>query len=181
VLVGLLASCSPPKPPATEPAAAVAVERLSIPTSDGTVVTIQGGTFSGTVVGIPDADDVLVSSGSFKVKVRLAEIDCPEWDQPYHAEAKALTSILALGKEVVVTHRQSHWNWKRIVGWVTLPDGTDLSRELLRRGAAWHYEAYSDHPQELEEIEEEAYRSNLGLWSSPNPIPPWEWRLGKRN
>jgi hypothetical protein len=56
-----------------------------------------------------------------------------------------------------------------------LPDGTNLSRELVRAGLAWWYCKYSTDPI-LAALELEAYGARRGLWSDPNPIPPWELR-----
>ena len=43
---------------------------------------------------------------------------------------------------------------------------------------AWHYSAYSHDPT-LARAEADARAAHLGLWSQPNPIPPWDWRHGK--
>jgi endonuclease YncB( thermonuclease family) len=54
-----------------------------------------------------------------------------------------------------------------------------LDQELLKAGLAWHYKAYSADP-ELDRLEAEARRAKRGLRSKPNPVPPWEFRAGKR-
>lgn len=64
---------------------------------------------------------------------------------------------------------------QRMVGEVILPDGTHLSRELVRAGLAWWYHKHSSDPT-LAALELEAHDARRGLWSDPNPIPPWELR-----
>jgi len=66
----------------------------------------------------------------------------------------------------------------RIVGRVYV-DGLDVNRELVAQGFAWVYRKYSDDV-ELLELEAQAMEKGLGLWADPNPIPPWEWRRGRR-
>ncbi len=66
----------------------------------------------------------------------------------------------------------------RIVGRVYLGE-KDVNRELVAQGYAWVYRKYSDDA-ELLELEAEAKKKGLGLWADTNPIPPWEWRRGRR-
>ncbi len=66
----------------------------------------------------------------------------------------------------------------RIVGRVYV-DGINVNRELVAQGYAWVYRRYSNDA-ELLELESGAKQKGLGLWADPNPIPPWEWRRGRR-
>jgi endonuclease YncB( thermonuclease family) len=160
------------------PQAATPNRWIDVPTYEGGRANIPE-TFSGRVTHVPDADDVVVTSNMKRFKVRLAEIDCPEFkgNQPYYNEALKETRELALEKDVKVKYRMTNEQWNRIVGWITLPNGKDLSRELIRRGAAWHYREYSDHLQELDALQAEACRAKRGLWGLPAPpIYPQEWR-----
>ena len=38
---------------------------------------------------------------------------------------------------------------------------------------------YAPADRELARLESEARAARLGLWSQPNPVPPWEWRKGE--
>lgn len=60
-----------------------------------------------------------------------------------------------------------------------LDDGTNLNRNLLAAGLAWHFKRYNDDP-ELAELEDEARKASRGIWADPNPIPPWDWRQNER-
>jgi endonuclease YncB( thermonuclease family) len=112
-----------------------------------------------------------------QLKIRLSDIDTPERKQPFGTRAKQALSELAFGKQarvVAVTVDR----YGRIVGRVYV-DGIDVNRELVAGGFAWVYRRYSNDA-ELLELEAEAKRRRLGLWADPNPIPPWEWRRGRR-
>jgi hypothetical protein len=59
---------------------------------------------------------------------------------------------------------------------VILPDGTNLNREMVERGMAWHYRQFAPDDVILARAQVCAKKVKLGIWSKPNPIPPWEWR-----
>lgn len=40
---------------------------------------------------------------------------------------------------------------------------------------AWNYVKYSKD-KSLADFEAEARKNKIGLWSQPNPIPPWNFR-----
>ena len=58
---------------------------------------------------------------------------------------------------------------------VILDDGTNLNKELVKQGLAWHFKKYSED-FEYSELETEAKKNKIGIWSEENPISPWEWR-----
>jgi hypothetical protein len=61
---------------------------------------------------------------------------------------------------------------------VILPDGRSLNRERVKEGMAWWYRNFAPHDAELARLEAEAREARIGLWSRPNPVPPWGWRHG---
>ena len=73
---------------------------------------------------------------------------------------------------------------ERIIG-VVYVDGQDARLALIRAGLAWHFKRYA-HEQAEEDRERysfaevEARAKRAGLWSDPEPVPPWEWRRLKR-
>ena len=68
--------------------------------------------------------------------------------------------------------------YKRIVGRIYVNE-IDVNRELVAQGYAWVYRKYSNDA-ELLKLEVQAKEKGLGPWADPNPIPPWEWRRGRR-
>ena len=54
-----------------------------------------------------------------------------------------------------------------------------MNQELVAKRYAWVYRKYSNDV-ELLRLEAETRKQELGLWADLSPIPPWEWRRGKR-
>ena len=73
----------------------------------------------------------------------------------------------------------------RTLGKIML-DGCDLNLEQVRRGMAWHYQAYERQQgpgdRHTYAISEKAARAaGRGLWAQPSPVAPWEFRRAKRS
>ena len=60
-----------------------------------------------------------------------------------------------------------------------MTDGTDLSKEMIRNGFAWHYKEYSSD-KELAELEIQARNKKIGLWADKKPMEPWLCRKLRR-
>ena len=86
-------------------------------------------------------------------------------------------SVAVFGRVVAVDVRDVD-RYGRLVGRVVY-EGQDLSLALIRQGLAWHYKEYSSD-QLLADAEDQARASRLGIWSQPDPIPPWEFRRAGR-
>lgn len=130
--------------------------------------------FSGKVIGIIDGDTIEVLENNRPVRIRLAEIDCPESHQDFGQKAKTFTSELAFDKDVKVLVKDID-RYGRTVAEIILPDGRSLNRELISAGLAWWYQRYSSD-QSLGQLQSQAKSAKLGLWSSDNPIAPWDFR-----
>jgi len=135
-----------------------------------------GSKLTNAVLRVIDGDTIeLLLIKSFKfAMIRLDGIDCPEKGQPYYEEATTYTSYLCLHKQVrVIKHDIDKYG--RLIADIILPDGKNLSEELVRAGLAWWYYLYSDDLT-LKRLESEAKNARKGLWYQFNPIPPWEFR-----
>jgi micrococcal nuclease len=141
------------------------------------VTGIAAETFTGKCVGVTDGDTISVMRNGRAVKVRLEGIDCPEPGQDFSNAAKKYTSALVYGKtvEVLVTGTDKY---DRILA-VVHADGTNVNLALVQAGLAWHYTKYSSDTT-LAAAETAARTAEIGLWSLPTPIPPWDWRSGQR-
>jgi endonuclease YncB( thermonuclease family) len=132
-------------------------------------------TFEGTVVGIKDGDTVVVlDSLNHQTILRLAEIDCPEKNQPFGNKAKQFTSDQIYRKKIkyVVTDID---RYGRSIAMIYYDNNKYLSAELIKSGLAWHYKRYSIS-KELANFENSARLQKVGLWYDKNPMEPWEWR-----
>lgn len=139
--------------------------------------SLPAATLSGRVVKIADGDTLTILVGEKQEKIRLSDIDTPERKQPYGTRAKQALAELTFGKLIIVlTTKRDRYG--RLIGHITV-DGLDVNAELVRLGFAWVYRRYSNDP-ELLRLEAVARTERLGLWADSNPIPPWEWRRGRR-
>jgi hypothetical protein len=116
---------------------------------------------------------VAVICASLAYSQQLEGIDCPELGQDFGTRAKQFTSAMVFGKDVQVKEYNLD-RYSRTVARVFV-EGKDLCLELLKAGLAWHYKRYSSDPV-LAEAEDQARKAKAGLWSTPNPVPPWEYR-----
>ncbi|RZC63199.1 hypothetical protein C5167_024957, partial [Papaver somniferum] len=99
--------------------------------------------------------------------------DSPEIRMPYGKEAKVELTELLQGKWLTVgVYCQDQYG--RLVGDVHC-NGNFAQKIMLQKGFAWHFEKYDKRP-ELKQWEKEARAARVGLWASPNPQKPWEWR-----
>jgi len=147
--------------------------------SGALLATAQGSELQGTVVSVKDGDTlVLLTLTKRQVRVRLADIDTPEHDQPYGSRAKQALSALAFGKTAQLRVRDRD-DYGRLVARVYV-EGKDINAELVRQGLAWVYRPFNRDPSLLQ-LEADARMARRGLWSLPEAqrIPPWEWRHGE--
>lgn len=135
--------------------------------------------FEGKVIGIKDGDTFEVLYNGQPEKVRLADIDCPEKQQPFGNNARQYASQLCFGKTVTVTSSGKRDRYGRVVGTITTQEGVNVNEELVKSGLAWHYKAYSKNDT-LSFFQNEAKAQRLGLWQDKNPVAPWNWRKHKR-
>jgi endonuclease YncB( thermonuclease family) len=133
----------------------------------------------GRVVGVHDGDTVtLLVAGRQQVKIRLAQIDAPESHQAFGQRSRQSLSDMVFNKNIRV-EKETIDKYGRTVGTLFV-DGLDANREQIKRGMAWAYRQYLHDPS-LSQVEEKARLAKVGLWSDPNPMPPWEYRHGGKN
>ena len=110
--------------------------------------SVQAQEYMGRVVGVSDGDTItILDAGKRQIKVRLAEIDAPEFRQPYGSRAKQELSRLVFGKTVTVKAQDTD-RYGRTVGRV-YADGSDVNAGMVRRGAAWVYRQYAKDQKPL--------------------------------
>lgn len=129
------------------------------------------------VVRVIDGDSIVVASAGKLVDIRLADIDAPEGRQARGKQAHAALESLVGGKEVRLQLVGGD-TYRRILAHV-FADDVDVNGELVKRGLAWVRRAY-DPPAYLLRYQDDARAAKRGLWADADPIPPWDWRKGKR-
>ena len=66
--------------------------------------------------------------------------------------------------------------YDRVIGDVMLAGGTKANLSLVANGLVWWSQKYAPDDQKLQDAEQQARKSQLGLWSDPRHIEPWDWR-----
>ncbi len=134
-----------------------------------------------------DGDTVVVSSFSNKLKIRMDSIDCPEDGQDWGDIAKAGLIKLIGGRHVYLeehgTDRYERMLATLYVSQETESEWINVNERMVTLGHAWVMRAYYKHlpkhrQDKLNKLERWAKSKKVGLWKSPNPIPPWSWRNG---
>ena len=141
------------------------------------IQTVGAADIVARVMMVHEGDQFTIYHLGRKDKIHLKGIDCPDPKQPYGKQAKHVTAAYIANREVVVRDltrdRQG-----RMTAEILLPNGKLLTQELLREGLAW-VQPNQPNSQSLKDLEELASAAGKGLWSEPNPIPPWKWKPTK--
>lgn len=137
---------------------------------------LGGKVITGKVVSIQDGDTIEILYERQAYRIRLDGIDCPEKGQAFGTKAKTAASDLCFGK-IVTANILDTDRYGRYLAKITLPDGSVLNEELLRRGLAWHYKHYN-RESKYANLETSARALKIGLWSDPSPVAPWDYRRG---
>jgi micrococcal nuclease len=133
-------------------------------------------TYTAKVVSIKDGDTVVVlDSLNNQTTLRLAEVDCPEKNQPFGTKAKQFTSDQIYLKTIKYVVTDTDRYGRNIAKIYYDTDNKYLTAEIIKAGLGWHYKRYSTS-KELASFEDNAKKNKIGLWIDNNPIAPWEWR-----
>jgi endonuclease YncB( thermonuclease family) len=171
-----------PPPPMTAVSTAPQMQPVSTSPQSAPLVPMQSQPPAGRsanshlwrVVGVHDGDTITcLDENNQQQKIRMAEIDAPEIGQDFGKVSRDAMAGMVFGKtvEVVDDGKDRYGRW---IGHVYV-NGTDVNREMVATGNAWHYAAYSKD-QSLADLQAQAQAQKLGLWAQPNPTPPWEFR-----
>ena len=126
------------------------------------------------VIAVSDGDTFTVLINKTATRIRVDAIDAPEKGMPYGKASKKFLSDLCFGKNVTINVITID-RYGRTVASAILPDGKDISTEMIRAGYAWHYKKYSSDTI-LSALEIEARKKRIGLWKDNAPVAPWEIR-----
>jgi endonuclease YncB( thermonuclease family) len=129
--------------------------------------------FTSRCLGVTDGDTVSVTYKGKEARVKLAGVECPEEGQDFCEEAKNFTSELLLDKDLCIDIKELD-HFGRLEARVTVND-RDASLEVLRAGLGWCTKKYAGD-RSFSQAESEAKEKKLGIWSKPDPVPPWTYR-----
>jgi micrococcal nuclease len=126
--------------------------------------------YTGRLVSISETAQVIVLRDGRPESLRLAEVEFPEKGQPQARAARAFANRLALGHVVFV--EESRLGDGRRVAYVTLPDGKNLSAELVKAGLAWpSWQHAGPLASSLAVLQMRAMSDRRGLWGEARTKP----------
>jgi micrococcal nuclease len=131
-----------------------------------------------TVVKIIDGDTYDVLIDGVQTRIRMEGIDAPERGMDFYKKSKEYLGELCIGQQVKVVGDEKD-RYGRLIAKTYLEDGREVGEEMVKAGMAWHFKKYSSD-KTLNDLEILAREQRVGLWSMPEPIPPWEHRKQKR-
>lgn len=138
---------------------------------------------AGRVISVADGDTLTVlTTQNQQIRVRLADIDAPEKGQDFGAKSKQALSEMVFGQHVYLEGNRKD-RFERTIATVYLPHyptPTNVNLAMVSNGFAWHYTQFSRNTN-FAKAQEAARAARKGLWSLPNPIPPWEFRRPTRS
>jgi endonuclease YncB( thermonuclease family) len=173
VVAGAAAVAAQPQQPMVAPFGSPAATQASTSGASG-ASSRQAGTHLWRVVGVHDGDTITcLDESNQQQKVRLASIDAPEIGQEYGKTARENLAAMIFGKTVEVVDEGKD-RYGRIVGRV-YANGQDVNRDMIATGNAWHFAEYSNDAG-LAALQQQAQQQRAGLWTTPNPTPPWDFR-----
>jgi endonuclease YncB( thermonuclease family) len=99
-------------------------------------------TYTARVVSVTDGDTFKALHDGLTIVVRLRWIDAPEKGQGFSDQAARALSDLIAGQTVTVRDYGADLHRRRLAD-VTLEDGRQVNRELVRLGWAWWFRKYT--------------------------------------
>jgi len=123
---------------------------------------------SGKVVKVLDGDTFILENG---IRIRIAEVDCPELHQDFGQESKTFTERQVLYK--VIRYSKINISYDRIVAKVWI-NNMDLTKIIISNGYGWWYQRYSNNLN-LKKLQNLAIKKRKGLWAK-KAIEPYEYR-----
>lgn len=140
----------------------------------------KGRTYWCKVIAVSDGDTLTCYRLNFRrsqTKIRFAYIDAPESSQSYGRESQQLVKSMVYRKLVRINITDSD-RYGRHIG-VVYRIHRNVNEELVKRGAAWVYDAYIKDPKRLKhwlQLQDKAKKQKKGLWKTNRPIRPSAYR-----
>lgn len=134
---------------------------------------------------VVDGDTLIVAKGWSQTMIRLDSIDCPE-DGQHWGDIAAFGLIKLVGGRRVVLEEHGLDSYGRTLATIYVrhangEEWLNVNERMVTIGHAWVMRRFYDHlPKDrqakLNRLEAWAKSKKVGLWSTENPIPPWQWR-----
>ena len=125
------------------------------------------------VTEVIDGDTFKTTERGKPVTVRIADIDCPELQQPGGQEAKQFTTKTLLGTLISIKPIGKKQNGI-LAAKVTTNRGKSMAVLLIQKGLAWTVPKTKNNL--VTSQHKIAKSSKVGIWARNNPEPPWNYR-----
>ncbi|EBM5962871.1 thermonuclease family protein [Salmonella enterica] len=140
-----------------------------------------------TVTRILDGDTLDIREDSSLIRVRLADIDAPEKNQPFGQRSKQMLTELVRNAQDIRIQATGEDRYGRTLANVYVKKcqpqclAYQVNEELIKNGMAWAYR-YHGHATNsaMEQLEMRAREEKRGLWSVPGAIEPWRHRAQEK-
>jgi len=130
-------------------------------------------TARGRVITVTDGDTItILTTKNTQEKIRLLDIDAPERNQSYYEKSRQFLSNMVAGKTVRVVYKDRD-QYGRILG-IVYVGRKNVNEEMIKAGLAWNYH-YSTN-KKYADLEAEAKRKKLNIFSERNPTNPYNFR-----
>ena len=116
--------------------------------------------------------------------VCLEGVDSPKHGQPFGDKARQeLQRITGEHDLRVVVKWLDESKVAFVRAWIPAESDADqeidVGLELIKRGFGWYDGSTFDGDAKYRSAEAEARKAKLGLWSQPDPVPPWEFEAAQ--
>lgn len=149
--------------------------------ADSAPTTAEVGSYTGTCTKVKDGEEFTLTTADGKaLHIYLNGTDAPEQEQDAaacQAAEDALTELI-LNKElrVVVQKSDTHRSYAAVYA-----GDTYINAEMVRRGLSWYSSLHAPDDAALKAANKEAKAAKQGIWATPNPESPWNWRKRNKN
>ena len=124
-----------------------------------------------------------------RIRIRLDSIDCPEDGQPW-GDMATYGLVKMIGGKAVQLEQYGKDDYGRVLATIYVRDDqnakwVNVNERMVMLGHAWVMRRYYGHltperQDQLNRLERWAKSKKVGLWKTPNPMPPWRWRHLRR-
>lgn len=133
-------------------------------------------TYRGKVARMWGGDNFEIIAGTNVHYGYLAEVDTPAVGHFGHQESMTFMRKLIDDDNIEVHVLQRDSFQREVCEVKILADNknVDAALGLLTAGWAWHDRSDGPHADAYRDAQQQAQDAGLGIWSLPNPVPPWE-------
>jgi len=133
--------------------------------------------YTGKVISVTDSSNISVVYNNTVANVRLNCAQSPAPGQPFAQQAVKFLQDMILNKTVEVRVIWQDHDGRQVAR--VKVDGNDVAVALAAAGLAM-YDSRQQQDGQIAMAQAEAQGKKIGIWSDPNPEPPWTFQTAQR-